>query len=104
MTHFVFVGLGAPKQEYLIEKVKSQKSKVKSPLILMSVGGSFDILAGSVSRAPFVMRHVGLEWLWRLAREPWRWKRQCALVKFIWMVMRKYVRIRIRRKVVHAAG
>ena len=86
-TSLVFVGLGAPKQEYLIEKVKSQKSKVKSPLILMSVGGSFDILAGRIPRAPFALRALGLEWPWRLAREPWRWRRQFALIKFLRLVI-----------------
>ncbi len=108
-TRLVFVGLGAPKQEYVIERLmvslrgaslratrqSHTKTEIASPsersrndnLILMSVGGSFDTIAGRVKRAPFLLRAIGLEWLWRLVREPWRWKRQLALLKFLWLVM-----------------
>ncbi len=81
-TRLVFVGLGAPKQEYFIEKLQA-------PVVAMSVGGSFDIIAGKTPRAPFLLRTIGVEWLWRLVREPWRWRRQLALFKFLWLVLRK---------------
>lgn len=94
-TRIVFVGLGAPKQENFIEKLKveSLKLKVAVPLALMSVGGAFDMLAGRVKRAPFLIRSIGLEWLWRLMREPWRWRRQLALLKFLWLVARDRGRV-----------
>ena len=41
----------------------------------MGVGGSFDFISGRVRRAPMVLRNIGLEWLWRLAVQPWRAKR-----------------------------
>lgn len=102
-TRMVFVGLGAPKQEYFIERIKRHVSDIKRnsstrqqmtrdtltddpALILMSVGGSFDILSGTIQRAPFFIRKVGMEWLWRLVHEPWRWKRQLVLIKFVWLV------------------
>lgn len=83
-TRMVFVGLGAPKQEEYIEKLCS-KFKVQS--IFMSVGGSFDIIAGRVKRAPVLIRSIGFEWIWRLLQEPWRWRRQLALVKFMGLVI-----------------
>ena len=55
----------------------------------MGVGGSFDYLSGDIVRAPGFIRALGLEWLFRLARQPWRWKRQLALVEFIWLVLKE---------------
>lgn len=99
----LFVGLGAPKQEYFMEELSkwlivdsSQKKKDLTvnreqftihPLVLMSVGGSFDIIAGKIPRAPLALRALGFEWLWRLVREPWRWRRQLALLRFIRLVL-----------------
>ena len=80
-TRLVFVGLGAPKQEYFIEKLQA-------PVVAMAAGGSFDIIAGRTPRAPFILRAIGIEWLWRLVMEPWRWRRQLALLKFIWLAAR----------------
>ncbi|MEK7577960.1 MAG: WecB/TagA/CpsF family glycosyltransferase [Patescibacteria group bacterium] len=79
----VFVGLGAPKQEFYIDTISKQ-----CPIVLMSVGGSFDIIAGKIQRAPMFIRSIGFEWAWRLVKEPWRWRRQVALVKFVWLVVR----------------
>src|SRR6266550_2474432 len=50
--------------------------------IAMGVGGSFDFLTGRQQRAPRMMQKLGLEWLYRLYREPWRWRRMQALPKF----------------------
>ncbi len=88
-TRLVFVGLGAPKQEYFIENAKCQMPNAKYPLILMSVGGAFDMISGRTPRAPHAVRVVGLEWLWRLVREPWRFRRQLALLKFLWLLASK---------------
>jgi len=68
----LFVGLGAPKQEYWMH-VHTERLSVP---ISVAVGGSFDILAGVVARAPLWMQHAGLEWLHRLGAEPRRlWRR-----------------------------
>jgi N-acetylglucosaminyldiphosphoundecaprenol N-acetyl-beta-D-mannosaminyltransferase len=85
----VFVGLGAPKQEYFIEKLSYSLLTLHSslPIILMSVGGSFDEIAGRIPVAPKWVSRIGLKWLWRLILEPWRIRRQLALVKFVWLVL-----------------
>jgi N-acetylglucosaminyldiphosphoundecaprenol N-acetyl-beta-D-mannosaminyltransferase len=57
--------------------------------IAIGVGGAFDYLSGSVSRAPSWIRSMGFEWLYRLIRQPWRWKRQLALLGFISLVMKE---------------
>jgi N-acetylglucosaminyldiphosphoundecaprenol N-acetyl-beta-D-mannosaminyltransferase len=49
----------------------------------MGVGGAFDYFSGTVSRAPKLIQRIGFEWLYRLARQPWRVKRQVALLDFI---------------------
>lgn len=88
-TRIVFVALGPPKQEYFIERLARELSGV----ILMSVGGSFDIISGRLRRAPAIMRSLGLEWLWRLILEPWRIRRQLALIEFVWLVLRDKLKI-----------
>jgi N-acetylglucosaminyldiphosphoundecaprenol N-acetyl-beta-D-mannosaminyltransferase len=55
----------------------------------MGVGGAFDFISGRVRRAPRWMRNWGLEWLYRLSREPWRWRRMIALPRFVIRVMRE---------------
>jgi N-acetylglucosaminyldiphosphoundecaprenol N-acetyl-beta-D-mannosaminyltransferase len=55
----------------------------------MGVGGAFDFISGRVRRAPGWMRNSGLEWLHRLWREPWRWRRMLALPRFVIRVMRE---------------
>jgi len=75
----LFVGLGSPKQEKWI----GQHKNMLTTRICMGVGGSLDVLAGKVSRAPSWMRFFGLEWLFRLFREPSRLRRQMALPRFV---------------------
>ncbi len=53
----------------------------------IGVGGTLDVLAGRIRRAPEPVRRAGLEWLWRLARQPWRLRRQLDLPRF-WMLAR----------------
>lgn len=77
------VCLGAPKQEQWIHINKS-KLKVKACL---GVGGTLDVLAGNVKLAPDFFRNHGLEWLYRLYKEPWRFKRMLRLPKFILYVI-----------------
>jgi len=86
-TDVLFVGFGAPMQEKWVWE-NLDKLRVK---VVMVVGGSFDVIAGNVRRAPKWMRAVGLEWLWRLTQEPWRWRRQLRLLKFWRLVLKELV-------------
>lgn len=74
----VFVCLGAPKQEKWIYE---NKDKVRAR-VMMGIGGSLDVFAGETERAPDIWCRLGLEWLYRLIKEPWRFKRMLALPKF----------------------
>ncbi len=79
----LFVCLGAPKQEQWIHQHKDQ-IKVK---VCMGLGGTIDILAENVKLAPDFFRNHGLEWLYRLYKEPWRFKRMLRLPKFILYIL-----------------
>ena len=57
-------------------------------VIGMGVGGAFDFISGRAQRAPRWMRERGLEWLHRLSRQPWRWRRMLALPRFALLVLR----------------
>lgn len=74
----LFVCLGAPRQEKWIHDNKD-KLKVK---VAMGVGGSIDVFAGTVQRAPDFFCKTGLEWFYRLMKEPWRAKRMMDLPRF----------------------
>lgn len=80
----LLVAFGAPQQDLWIAR-NLRRSGVS---IAMGVGGSFDYVAGTAHRAPMWMRERGLEWLWRLVRQPSRWRRMLALPKFVWLVWR----------------
>lgn len=79
----LFVGLGAPKQEKWIY----QHRKALETKIAMGVGGGVDIWAGTVKRAPVIYQKLGLEWFYRLLKEPWRYKRMMSLPKFMIKVL-----------------
>ena len=81
----LFVAYGHPRQEKWIAQ-NLEKLPVK---VAMGVGGAFDFIAGRQKRAPRTFQKLSLEWLWRLTTQPWRWKRQLALVKFVYLVVRK---------------
>ncbi|MDR1638127.1 MAG: WecB/TagA/CpsF family glycosyltransferase [Clostridiales bacterium] len=59
--------------------------------VIACIGGTLDVLAGNVKRAPAPMRKAGLEWLWRLCSQPSRAKRQMALPVFAWKIFKDYV-------------
>jgi len=78
----VFVAMGSPKQEELIEEMLAVH-----PAVYQGLGGSFDVYVGAVKRAPdWWVRH-NLEWTYRLIRQPSRIARQIHLVKFAWMLL-----------------
>lgn len=82
----LFVALGAPRQELWIHKYLPEMD-VKAAV---GVGGSFDVIAGKVRRAPGWSQRLKLEWLARLFMDPKRWRRMLVLPKFAWLVLRKY--------------
>lgn len=84
----LFVAMGCPRQEMFIIKYMH-----RLPCrVFMGVGGSFDIVAGKLNRAPKWMINLGLEWLYRVVKEPFRIKRLASIPKFILMVAKeKYI-------------
>lgn len=81
----LFVAFGFPKQEEWMNKNLS-----KIPVqIAIGVGGAFDYISGKIPRAPKWVQQIGFEWLYRLIRQPWRWKRQLTLAKFVYLVLRE---------------
>lgn len=79
----LFVAFGSPSQEMWIEKHRTQLQGV----VCMGVGQAFDVYGGMVARAPQLVQALGLEWLYRLITQPWRWRRQLRLLKFIYLMM-----------------
>src|SRR5690606_10886946 len=84
-TDIIFVGLGFPKQEQWIGK---NKHRIRGRVIIGN-GGTMDVLAGVSKRAPEIFQRLGLEWFYRLMKEPSRIKRQMAIPKFILSVLFK---------------
>lgn len=85
--HMVFIAYGSPAQELWIDR----HSRLFDGMVVMGVGGAFDFLSENIPRAPARMRALGLEWLFRLLRQPWRIGRQLRLVKFIWLVLKERI-------------
>ncbi|OGL95174.1 hypothetical protein A2348_02525 [Candidatus Uhrbacteria bacterium RIFOXYB12_FULL_58_10] len=74
--HVVAVGLGMKKQERVMEFLRDRAaSNLPSLRVLIGTGGAFDMISHSKRRAPIHVRHIGLEWLWRLLIEPRRFRR-----------------------------
>ena len=80
----LFVALGAPKQEKWLAKFQD----ILKPSLLMGIGGSFDVVAGKMERAPKWMQDASLEWLFRLYKQPSRLGRMLVLPKFVIKVLR----------------
>jgi len=79
----IFVALGSPKQELWITE-NMDKLCVK---VYQGVGGSFDVFSGNIKRAPIWVQNAGLEWFYRLLKEPKRIFRQAKLVKFLGLII-----------------
>jgi len=80
----LLVAYGAPRQDLWIAR---HKDALGVP-VSMGVGGAFDFVAGVQKRAPAWLIRLNLEWLWRLITQPWRWKRQLDLPRFVWKILR----------------
>lgn len=84
----VFVALGAPKQEKWI----AEHLDYFDQGVFICVGGSFDVVAGKVKRAPMSWQNKNLEWLYRLLKQPSRWRRMLALPRFTYHVIKQKVK------------
>lgn len=85
LIDLLFVAFGFPKQEEWIAQ-NLDKIPVR---IAIGVGGAFDYIGGNAPRAPVLIRKLGFEWLYRLIKQPWRWRRQLALIEFMYMVIKE---------------
>ena len=81
----LFVAYGAPKQDKWIARNRDALPAVR---VAIGVGGSLDFVTGRAVRAPRWMQRLGLEWLHRLVKEPWRWRRMMALPRFALRVLK----------------
>ena len=79
----VFVAMGSPRQEYLMQEMYE-----KHPALYMGLGGSFDIYCDIKERAPQFFQKSGLEWFYRLIKEPSRISRQIVYIPFLIKVLR----------------
>ena len=77
----IFVAQGSPRQEFLMEELLQEY-----PALYMGLGGSFDVYTGFKKRAPKFFLKTNLEWLYRLLKEPTRFKRQLVLIKFFTLI------------------
>ena len=86
----LFLGFGTPAKEYFMHR----HYRALGVPFVMGVGGSFDVYAGLVARAPQWMQRAGLEWAFRLAQEPRRmWKRYLVgNTRFVWIIARELLR------------
>lgn len=83
----LFVGMGVPLQEKFL-KENMEKLNIK---VGITVGGSFDVLAGNLKRAPKFIQKIGLEWLYRLLQEPKRFRRTLLLPQFVVIAIYKSI-------------
>lgn len=93
--HMLFVGMPSPFKETWCQR---HRDRLDVPVI-MGVGGSFDVLAGYIRRAPRWVQSLGMEWLWRLAMEPRKlWKRYLTTnSEFLWLAGREILARRLGR-------
>ena len=87
-ANLLLVALGFPNQEYWIR----DNLQALGGAVCIGVGGALDVWAGRAARAPAAWRKLGLEWLYRLLREPHRFRRQMALPRFVALVLAQALR------------
>jgi N-acetylglucosaminyldiphosphoundecaprenol N-acetyl-beta-D-mannosaminyltransferase len=90
-ANLLLVAFGAPAQDLWIDRHRTALAGC-GIVVAIGVGGTFDYLAGAVPRAPAAIRRLGFEWLYRLIRQPWRWRRQLVLPLFAALVLRERLR------------
>jgi len=91
----LIVAMGSPKKEFFVSKYRDH---MRVPFA-MGVGGSFDVIAGAVTRAPSYWQRAGFEWFWRFLHEPFRLGRRYLVDAFIFgfLLAREYCRYRLAR-------
>jgi len=96
-ANILFVAISSPKKEKFLYKYKDVLKNVN---FIMGVGGSFDVIAGKVKRAPKWMQRCGLEWFYRLLQEPRRmWKRYLiGNTKFMILFLKEFLKIKLHKK------
>ncbi len=82
-ARILFVAMGVPRQEIWI----TENAPLLGDMVAVGVGGAFDVISGILKRAPRAWQKLGLEWLFRLIQEPWRWKRDLDLFLFVCKVL-----------------
>ena len=87
-TNYLFIAMGCPRQENFIKKYMNTLNCE----VFMGVGGSFDVIAGNVQRAPRWMINLGLEWFYRTIKEPFRIKRLQSIPKFLLIVLKSKIK------------
>ncbi|MGZ3522746.1 MAG: WecB/TagA/CpsF family glycosyltransferase [Vulcanimicrobiaceae bacterium] len=92
-ARILFVGLGSPRQEFWL----SEHLQATGCGAGIGIGGSLDVISGNVRRAPRMWRRLGIEWLYRLLKEPKRWRRQLALPYFVFLIAADSVRSRFAK-------
>jgi N-acetylglucosaminyldiphosphoundecaprenol N-acetyl-beta-D-mannosaminyltransferase len=80
----LYVAYGAPRQDKWIAR---NRDALETVSVAIGIGGALDFIAGRSVRAPLWLRRLNLEWLYRLVREPWRWRRMLALPRFAWRIL-----------------
>lgn len=85
-AQLLYVAYGAPRQDNWIARNRGMLTTVR---VAMGVGGALDFITGKAIRAPGWVQQLGLEWLHRLLREPWRWRRMLVLPHFTLRVLFK---------------
>ena len=84
--------MGSPRQELMAKRIIDAVPGV----FIVGCGGALDILAGKLKRAPRFMVENNLEWLYRLAKEPSRWRRQLVLPRYMLRLAAEAAAARIR--------
>ncbi|BAS28771.1 WecB/TagA/CpsF family glycosyltransferase [Limnochorda pilosa] len=90
--HLVLVGLGAPRQELWIDRLRATGEAASPARVMLGVGGVLDVWAGRKPRAPGWVQWLGLEWLYRTVLEPRRLRRLVALPRFVAAVLAERLR------------
>jgi N-acetylglucosaminyldiphosphoundecaprenol N-acetyl-beta-D-mannosaminyltransferase len=99
-ARLLFVGLGVPAQERFIDRHRDELGVG----VVIGIGGTFDVLSGRIKRAPMWMQKCGLEWLWRVSRDPRRLPRLLALPRFFVRVLIHTARTRRLRGLTETQG
>jgi len=83
-ANLLFVAMTSPKKEIFLNKYKNELKNIN---LIMGVGGSFDVIAGTIRRAPKYMQELGLEWFYRFMQEPKRMWRRYLIGNFKFVIL-----------------